>query len=79
MATELTIQQRLDYWTRKIGIGSTWLLQDFNTAYLTVNKISFDSSSKAIVVDYSMKETPGLIHTSEVGYFLEYIVRSKVN
>ena len=79
MATELTIQQRLDYCARKIGIGSTWLLQDFNTAYLTVNRIYFDSNSKAVVVEYSMKETPGLIHTSEVGYFLEYIVHSKVN
>ena len=79
MSTEVTVQQRLDYWTRKIGIGSTWLLQDFSTAYLTVNKISFDSYSKAIVVEYSIKETPGLIHTSEVGYFLEYVVHSRVN
>lgn len=78
MVTELTVQQRLDYWKRKIGIGSVWLLQDFNTAYLTVNVVSFDSNSKAIVVEYSMKETPGLIHTSEVGYFLEYIVHSRV-
>ena len=56
MVTELTVQQRLDYWSRKIGIGSVWLLQDFNTAYLTVNRISFDSNSKAIVVEYSMKD-----------------------
>lgn len=36
MATELTVQQRLDYWTRKIGIGSVWLTQEFNTSYLRV-------------------------------------------
>ena len=34
MVTELTVQQRLDYWTRKIGIGSVWVIQEFNTAYL---------------------------------------------
>ena len=76
--SEISIEQRLAYWQNKIGIGSVWLLQDFNTAYLTVNRISFDSNSRAIVVEYSMKETPGLIHTSEVGYFLEYIVHSKI-
>lgn len=25
MVTELTVQQRLDYWARKIGIGSVWV------------------------------------------------------
>lgn len=39
MVTELTVQQRLDYWRRKIGVGSVWLTQEFNTSYVAVMDI----------------------------------------
>lgn len=76
--SEISIEQRLAYWQNKIGTGSRWLLQTFNTAYLTVSRVYFDKSSKAIVVEYSMDETSNLIHTSEVGYFLNFIAHSRV-
>lgn len=72
MATELTVQQRLDYWTRKIGIGSVWVIQEFNTAYLQVMRIEYDKSSDRIMVLYQRKDRPGLIHQEEVKHFLEY-------
>lgn len=72
MATELTVQQRLDYWTRKIGLGSVWVTQEFNTAYLRVMRIEYDKSGDRIMVLYQRKETPGLIHQEEVKHFLEY-------
>lgn len=72
MATELTVQQRLDYWTRKIGIGSVWVTQEFNTAYLRVMRIEYDKSHDRIMVLYQRKETPGLIHQEEVKHFLGY-------
>lgn len=72
MVTELTVQQRLDYWTRKIGTGSVWLTQEFNTAYLQVMRIEYDKSSDRIMVLYQRKETPGLINQEEVKHFLEY-------
>lgn len=72
MATELTVQQRLDYWTRKIGLGSVWVTQEFNTAYLRVMRIEYDKSGDRIMVIYQRKETPGLIHQEEVKHFLEY-------
>lgn len=74
MVTELTVQQRLDYWTRKIGIGSVWLTQEFNTAYLQVMRIEYDKSSDRIMVLYQRKDRPGLIHQEEVKHFLEYTV-----
>lgn len=72
MVTELTVPQRLDYWTRKIGIGSVWLTQEFNTAYLQVMHIEYDKSSDRIMVLYQRKDRPGLIHQEEVKHFLEY-------
>ena len=72
MVTELTVQQRLDYWIRKIGIGSVWVTQEFNTAYLTVMRIEYDKSHDRIMVLYQRKDTPGLIHSDEVKHFLEY-------
>lgn len=72
MATELTVQQRLDYWTRKIGLGSVWVTQEFNTAYLRVMRIEYDKSGDRIMVLYQRKETLGLIHQEEVKHFLEY-------
>lgn len=72
MVTELTVPQRLDYWTRKIGIGSVWLTQEFNTAYLQVMRIEYDKSSDRIMVLYQRKDRPGLIHQEEVKHFLEY-------
>ena len=74
MVTELTVPQRLDYWTRKIGIGSVWLTQEFNTAYLQVMCIEYDKSSDRIMVLYQRKDRPGLIHQEEVKHFLEYTV-----
>lgn len=74
MVTELTVPQRLDYWTRKIGIGSVWLTQEFNTAYLQVMRIEYDKSSDRIMVLYQRKDRPGLIHQEEVKHFLEYTV-----
>lgn len=74
MATELTAQQRSDYWTRKIGVGSVWVIQEFNTAYLQVMRIEYDKSSDRIMVLYQRKETPGLIHQEDVKHFLEYTV-----
>lgn len=74
MVTELTVQQRLDYWTRKIGIGSVWVTQEFNTAYLQVMSIEYDKSSDRIMVLYQRKDRPGLIHQEEVKHFLEYTV-----
>lgn len=72
MVTELTIQQRLDYWTRKIGIGSVWLTQEFNTSYLSVMSIEYDKSSNSIMVFYQRRDTPGMIYSEEVKHFLEY-------
>ena len=72
MATELTIQQRLDYWTRKIGLGSVWVTQEFNTAYLRVMRIEYDKSGDRIIVSYMRRDTPGLISQEEVKHFLEY-------
>lgn len=74
MVTELTVQQRLDYWTRKIVIGSVWVIQEFNTAYLQVMSIEYDKSSDRIMVLYQRKDRPGLIHQEEVKNFLEYTV-----
>ena len=74
MVTELTVQQRLDYWTRKIGVGSVWVIQEFNTAYLQVMRIEYDKSSDRIMVLYQRKDRPGLIHREEVKHFLEYTV-----
>lgn len=74
MVTELTVPQRLDYWTRKIGIGSVWVIQEFNTAYLQVTSIEYDKSSDRIMVLYQRKDRPGLIHQEEVKHFLEYTV-----
>ena len=74
MVTELTVQQRLDYWTHKIGIGSVWLTQEFNTSYLSVMRIEYDKSSDSIMVLYQRRDTPGLIHSEEVKSFLEYTV-----
>ena len=72
MVTELTVPQRLDYWTRKIVIGSVWVIQEFNTAYLQVMRIEYDKSSDRIMVLYQRKDRPGLIHQEEVKHFLEY-------
>ena len=72
MVTELTVQQRLDYWTREIGVGSVWVIQEFNTAYLQVMRIEYDKSSDRIMVLYQRKDRPGLIHQEEVKHFLEY-------
>ena len=72
MVTELTVPQRLDYWTRKIGVGSVWVIQEFNTAYLQVMRIEYDKSSDRIRVLYQRKDRPGLIHQEEVKHFLEY-------
>lgn len=72
MVTELTVPQRLDYWTRKIGVGSVWVIQEFNTAYLQVIRIEYDKSSDRIMVLYQRKDRPGLIHQEEVKHFLEY-------
>lgn len=74
MVTELTVPQRLDYWTRKIGVGSVWVVQEFNTAYLQVMRIEYDKSSDRIMVLYQRKDRPGLIHQEEVKHFLEYTV-----
>lgn len=79
MATELTIQQRLDYWSRKIGIGSVWVTQEFNTAYLRVMRIEYDKSHDRIMVLYQRKETQGLIHQEEVKHFLEYTASHRAN
>lgn len=76
--SEITVEQRIAYWQKKLGIGSVWLLQEFNTAYAVVNRVSYEPTSQSIIVEYSRKDTPGLILTSEVGYFLEYIAHSRV-
>lgn len=78
MVTKLTVQQRLDYWARKIGIGSVWVIQEFNTAYLQVMRIEYDKSNHRIMVLYQRKDTPGLIHQEEVRHFLEYTASHRV-
>lgn len=78
MVTELAIQQHLAYWQNKIGIGSVWLTQEFNTAYVTVMGIEFDKRHNAILVSYVRQDTPGLIFQDEVKCFLEYTVSSRV-
>ena len=72
MVTELTVRQRLEYWANKIGIGSVWITQEFNTAYLRVLGIEYDKSSDRIIVSYMRRDTPGLISQEEVKHFLEY-------
>ena len=74
MVTELTVQQRLDYWRRKIGVGSVWLTQEFNTSYVAVMDIEYDKSHDRFVVSYVRKDMPGLVHQEVVQYFLEYTV-----
>lgn len=74
MVTELTVQQRLDYWKRKIGIGSIWVTQEFNTSYVTVMRIEYDKRRNIILVSYTRQDTPGMIYQDEVKCFLEYTV-----
>ena len=75
--TEITIKQKVDYWKRKIGIGSIWVTQEFNTAYVTVMRIEFDKRHNAILVSYTRQDTPGLIFQEGVKYFLEYTVSGR--
>lgn len=75
---EVTTQQRLTYWKSKIGIGSVWLLQEFNTSYLTVQGVSYNKRLDSIMVDCVRKDSPGLISSVEVGFFLEHLVHSRV-
>ena len=79
MVTELTIKQRLDYWTRKIGIGSVWLTQEFNTSYVTVLGVEYDRSHNMIVACYTISDMPGLLLRDEVRCFLEYTVSNRVS
>lgn len=72
MVTELTVRQRLEYWATKLGIGSIWITQDYNTSYLTVLGIEYDKSNDRIIVSYMRKDTPGLISQEDVKHFLEY-------
>lgn len=76
--TEVTIQQRVNYWKNKIGIGSVWLLQEFNTSYLTVQGVFYNKRIDSIMVDYIRKDAPGLIYSVEVGFFLEHLVHIRV-
>lgn len=78
MVTDLTIPQRIEYWSKKIGIGSVWVTQEFNTAYVTVIRIEFDKRHSAILVSYHRYDTPGLIFQDEVKCFLEYTVSRRV-
>lgn len=78
MVTDLTIPQRIEYWSKKIGIGSVWVTQEFNTAYVTVMRIEFDKRRNAILVSYQRHDTPGLIFQDEVKCFLEYTVSHRV-
>ena len=50
------------------------MAQEFNTAYVTVNRIEFNKRHNAILVSYTRQDTPGLIFQDEVKYFLEYTV-----
>ena len=76
--SEITVEQRIAYWQKKLGIGSIWVTQEFNTAYLQVMSIKYDKSNDRIMVLYQRKETPGLIHQEEVKHFLEYTVSHRV-
>lgn len=74
MVTDLTIPQRIEYWSKKIGIGSVWVTQEFNTSYVTVIGIEYNRSRNIILVSYTRHDTPGLIFQDEVKCFLEYTV-----
>jgi len=76
--SEITVEQRIAYWKKKLGIGSIWVTQEFNTAYLKVMRIEYDKSNDRIMVLYQRKDTPGLIHQEEVKHFLEYTVSHRV-
>ena len=78
MVTDLTVQQRLDYWSKKIGIGSVWVTQEFNTSYVTVMCIEYNRRHNVILVSYSRHDTPGLIFQDEVKCFLNYTVSHRV-
>lgn len=75
---EHTIKYRIDYWRRKIGIGSVWLLREFRTAYAVVHGVSYSAKNNLIIIEYQRKDTPGIIFTEEVGYFLNYMVNCRV-
>lgn len=78
MVTDFTVQQRIEYWSKKIGIGSIWVTQEFNTAYVTVMRIEFDKRHNAILVSYQRHDTPGTIFQDEVKCFLNYTVSHRV-
>lgn len=78
MVTNLTVQQRIDYWKRKIGIGSVWVTQEFNTSYVTVMRIEYNKRHNVILVSYTRHDTPGLIFQDEVKCFLNYTVSHRV-
>lgn len=75
--SEVSIEQRVSYWKNKIGIGSVWLLQSFDTRKSTVERVYFDLNCGSVVVDYTLEDCPQAIQTAEVEYFLNYIVQCR--
>lgn len=76
----MRIDQIVNYWKDKIGVGSVWLTQEYNTSYVTVLSIRYSKELNSVMVDYKRNDCPMfIVQTIDVGRFMNFIAHSRVS
>lgn len=76
----MRIDQIVNYWKDKIGVGSVWLTQEYNTSYITVLDIFYVSEYNSVMVSYRRNGAPGtVVETIDTRKFMEYVAHSRVS
>lgn len=62
----VSIQDKINYWKKWIGIGSEWLTVEFEEEVITVVGIRYSEELQSIVVDFARQIFPSFTETLPV-------------
>lgn len=68
---EVTIADKINYWKKKLKVGSEWLTVEFEPQTIKIVDVAYLHNINSVIVEFTSEEFPHLIEFLPVDQFVD--------
>ena len=68
---EVTIADKINYWKKKLKVGSEWLTVEFEPQTIKIVEVAYLHNINSVIVKFTSEEFPHLIEFLPVDQFVD--------